>query len=186
MRFLPIACFSLVWSVPVVAQQAPRRGVESAWDITSTLQGISAHAKRLLPLLNEIDPQPWVAKGAPEAYVGQLKSAKTQAETVALTAQELAKDPEKLSASLQVFFRMQALENVLTSLVDGIRRYHNPAMADLLQSILAENGAGRERFQQYIIEMAANRENEFAIMDKEAQRCRDVLVKQPPPRTQRK
>ena len=43
----------------------------------------------------------------------------------------------------------------------------------------AENGANRERFQHYIVELAAEHEQEYAIMDHEAQHCRGMLAKQP-------
>jgi PAS domain S-box-containing protein len=54
-------------------------------------------------------------------------------------------------------------------------------MGELLTSLAGENGANRERFQRYIVDLAAQREQEYQIMDHEAQRCRDMLLRQPPP-----
>jgi hypothetical protein len=45
---------------------------------------------------------------------------------------------------------------------------------------MAEIGPNRERFQRYILDLAAEHEQEYAIMDHEAQRCRGALAKQPP------
>src|ERR1017187_1502277 len=69
-----------------------------------------------------------------------------------------------------------------------ICKYWNPAVADLLNSQMAENGANRERFQRYILDLAATHEQECAVMDHEAQRCRGMLAKQPnaAPKTEKK
>ena len=37
-----------------------------------------------------------------------------------------------------------------------MRKYWNPAVADLLNSQMAENGANRDRFQRYILDLAAD------------------------------
>ena len=43
----------------------------------------------------------------------------------------------------------------------------------------AYDGQSRERFQKYIVDLAAEHEQECAVMDHEAQRCRGILAKQP-------
>src|ERR1039458_8629931 len=80
------------------------------------------------------------------------------------------------------------LEQIVFSIEEGIRKYWNPAVADLLNSQMAENGANRERFQRYILDLAATHEQECAVMDHEAQRCRGMLAKQPnaAPKTEKK
>lgn len=174
----------LLWCVlaPLLLAQGQQNGLTPEWDIRAVLKEIAAHAGRLLPVLDQAAPEQWVAKGAAETYVAQWKSSKAQAQALSGDALELAKNPEKLSAALQVFFRMQSLEFNLNSLASGIRRYQNPAVADLLAGVAAENGANRERFQRYIVDLAAQREQEYQIMDHEAQRCRESLAKQPPPK----
>ncbi len=67
---------------------------------------------------------------------------------------------------------------MLQSLVEGIRRYQNPALADLLAGVAAEGGTDRERFQQFIVKLASEREQMLGIMDHEAQRCRSILSNQ--------
>lgn len=174
--FSRLALLGIVFSTSIYAQQ--NGGVEPAWDIRGVLVGISAYAGRLLPMLDQIDPQAWVAKGAPDTYVAQLNSSKVQAKALVDTAKALSKDPEKLSAELQVLFRIHSLDNMLASLEDGIRKYQNPAVADLLAGVAAENGANRERLQGYVVDLAAEKEQEFRVMDHEAQRCRGILTKQ--------
>jgi hypothetical protein len=176
---LLLTAFAFAFSV-----QAQNQGLTAEWDIRAVLKEIAAHSTRLSTMLDQADPNAWVAKGAPDTYVAQWKSTRAQAQALAGEAGELGRDPEKLAPALQAFFRMQYLEFTLGSLQNGIRRYQSPALADELAGLAAENGANRERFQRYIVELAAQREQEYQIMDHEAQRCRGILAResQPAPR----
>jgi len=46
---------------------------------------------------------------------------------------------------------------------------------------MGETLASRDRLRHYVVELAAIKEQEFAIMDQEAQRCRAMLSRQPAP-----
>ncbi len=83
--------------------------------------------------------------------------------------------------ALDVYFRAQSLETGIDSLIDGVRKYQNPAVGDLLASVLGENSSNRDKLRQYITDLAANNEQEFQVVDKEAQRCRGILNRQPAP-----
>lgn len=173
--FSKLALLGIAFSSSLYAQN---NGLEPQWDIRNVLVGISAYAGRLLPMLNQIEPQTWLAKGAPDTYVAQWNSSKEQAKALESTALALSKDPEKLSAELEALFRINSLDNMLVSLEAGIRKYQNPAVAELLAGVAAENGANRERLQRYIVDLAADKEQQFQIMDHEAQRCRGILTRQ--------
>ena len=82
---------------------------------------------------------------------------------------------------MNVYFRVQALEARLTSLVDGVRNYQNPAVGDLIVGIVGENSGNRDKLRQYISDLADQKEQELAVADKEAQRCRVQLNRQPAP-----
>ena len=164
--------------VPCAMAQQP--GLSADWDIRAILKEISAHAGRLVPLLDQADPSAWVQKGAPDAYIVQWKSLKEQAQALSGDALELSKDPEKLAPALQTFFRMQSIEFMVGSYAEGMRRYQNPAQANQLIALAAENGANRGRFQHYIVELAAQKEQEYQIMDHEAQRCRGMPSREAP------
>jgi hypothetical protein len=161
---------------PALQQPA---GLEPDWDIGVILQEMSAHAGRLLPVLDRIDVKAWFEKGASDTYAAQLQSSKDQARAFADGARELARNPEKLSVSIELLFRIQGLETMLGSLEEGVRKYQDPAIAQTLASLAAENGANRDRFQKYIVNLAAEREQQFQVMDREAQRCRGILAAQP-------
>jgi hypothetical protein len=172
------ACAAALCGQAQPAQQQPA-GLEPDWDIGVILQEMSAHAGRLLPVLDRIDVKAWLRKGASDTYAAQLQSSKEQAKAFADGATDLARNPEKLSASLELLFRIQGLETMLGSLEEGIRKYQDPAVAQTLASLEAENGVNRDRFQRYIVNLAAERERQFEVMDREAQRCRGILSAQP-------
>jgi hypothetical protein len=169
----------LLISTAALAQQQ-NQGLRPEWDIGKAILAISDHAKRLIPIIDQIDTKPWIEKGASYAYERQVERAKAQAKAVADSAQTLARAPAKLSAAIELTYRLQALESVMGSLADGMRRYHNPAMADLVMGVLTENGAHRDQLQQYVVELAVDKETECAVADQEAQRCRGFLSRQTP------
>jgi hypothetical protein len=178
------ACAVALYAQAPAAAQQPA-GLETNWEIAPVLQEISAHAERLLPLLDKLDAEAWVANGASDTYVAQLQSSKEQAKALATESKALAANPERLSASLEVLFRMLGLENMIGSLGEAIRKYQSPADAQALAGAVAQSGANRDRLQRYIVNLAAEREQDLKVMDREAQRCRGILT-QAPPKTGRK
>jgi hypothetical protein len=132
-----------------------------------------------LPVLEQIDAKEMAKNGAPDTYITQLNESKVQAKALATEAARAGQFARQALGRPGHFFRMLSLEKTLFSIEEGIRKYWNPAVADLLNSQMAENGANRERFQRYILDLAATHEQECAVMDHEAQRCRGILAKQP-------
>jgi len=171
LHFLPLCTM-----IPALAVA---QGVSAPWDISQTAKDLSAQAARLTPLLDQLTPEEWRAKGAPAAYVAQWRNTRDEVGYLVGAADNLGKQPEKLTVALETYFRMQAVESQMTSLVDGVRHYQNPAVGDLIVSVLAANSANRDQLRQYITDLAQTREQEFTIADKEAQRCRGVLTRQP-------
>jgi hypothetical protein len=163
--------------------QASTAGLEPAWEIAPVLEEMGNHAARLLPILAQVDVKLWMEKGASATYADQLQSSQDQAKALADGARALARNPEKLSASLELSFRIEGLENMLASLVEGLRKYQSQDAAQQLASVDAEGGANRERLRRYIVNLAAQREQQFEAMDREAQRCRGMLAQPAPPKT---
>jgi hypothetical protein len=174
---------ALAWlSFPMFLLAQDQAGLQPDWDISVVLGEISSHATRLMPTLDKVNPRAWVAKGASETYAAQLQSSKDQVRGIIKDADALRRNPEKLSDCLQLFFRIEGMEQMINSLVDGIRKYQDPRLAADLASQSAENGTNRNRFQAYIVSLASQREQECAVMDQEAQRCRSIVATQPPAR----
>jgi hypothetical protein len=161
------------------AQSAPPTGVESEWDVQKLLESLAAGARRLEPLLDQADPGKWNSAAGAASYTPQWKTAKDQVGYFVGATRKFAQQPEKLSVALETYFRLQAMNTTVLSLADGVRKYSNPAVADQLHSIVGQSAPARERLRQYLVELANQKEQEYQIMDKEAQRCRAMVTKQP-------
>ena len=180
------ACAAAILSVlvalarpPQAAPQQPAsglQGLEADWNIAPVLREIAEHSGRLLPALDRIDARAWEEQGASETYAEQLQLCRDQTRMVADAARGLARNPEQLASSIDLFIRLQSLDVMLLSLQEGIRKYQSPADAQDLAALVAQNGASRERFQRYIVNLASAREQELKVMDREAQRCRGLAT----------
>ena len=176
-----VAFFSLFLTVRAQAPQAtPQPSVATEWDTSKTIAAFSDQAKRLKPILDQLTPQQWVTQGAPQGYVTQWQNVEKELSYVGTSAQTWERDPKQLTLALDTLFRWERLAGDLNSLVDGVRHYQNPAVGDLMVSVLGENSSNRELLKQHITDLAAQREEEFAVVDKEAQRCRGQVTRPAP------
>ena len=174
--------FLFAFASVAVFAQAQNAGVQAEWDISKTIESLSVQAKRLKPILDQLTPEEWVQHGAPDTYVAQWKGAQAELGYLVNSAKALEQQPERLTVALDTYFRLQSLEMRLDSLLEGVRNYQNPAVGDLLFGVLAENSSNRDKLRQYITDLAATKEQEFKIVDQEAQRCRGVLSRPPAPK----
>ena len=157
------------------------QGFSAPWDVSQTASALAAHAAKLAPVLDQLRLAEWQAKGAPEAYVAQARSIQTEAGYLIDSARAFEKQPDKLSLAIATYFRMQSVEKMMDSLADGVRRYQDPQLGDELISTVAANFTNRDQLRQYISDLAEAREQEFRVIDSEAQRCRNDLMRLPPP-----
>jgi len=74
---------------------------------------------------------------------------------------------------------LTAQEAMAESMVDAVRRYQNPAVADLIQDLINENAKYTQQLRDYLVELVAAKEAECKIANQEAQRCRSELIRQP-------
>jgi hypothetical protein len=175
-RFLVIASFTAGFAPSGLAQAD---GIAPEWDVRKNLAQLSEDVRRLKPILDQVSPRDWIAKGAPEGYVTQHKSVLAEIDYLVGSAENLARNPEKMSIALETMFRLQSVEAMMTSMIEGVRKYQNPAIADVLRSMLTNNMNHREKLRSYIVELATIQEQEFEIANKEAQRCRAELLRKP-------
>ncbi len=169
---------ALLALVPLAISAQPPAGLTPAWEFQKTLDALVAQAKRLTPMIEEIRVKEWQAKGAPSSYSEQHTAVRNQLQYLLQTAQSLKAHPDQMASALETFLRLQSLESLLDSLSQGVRRYQNPALADLLQGVIAENDNNRQLFRSYLVELVSNKEAELKIMNEEAQRCRGALIRQ--------
>jgi hypothetical protein len=159
--------------------------VASEWDARKLIDALTAQAEHLKPLIDQVQPEAWQSKGASETYVSQWNSAEAQLRYLIASSDAFSRQPDRLPLGLDAYFRMQAVESALGSLSEGVRKYQNPALASLMQSVIVENSTNRDRLRQYLQDLATQKEEEFQVADREAQRCRATLLQQPAPKTKK-
>ena len=158
---------------------ASAQGVSASWDVTVAAQSLAMQASRLQPLLEQVKPQQWAAGAATATYILQLRGSQDEVRYLLGAAQTLSKQPEKLSVAFETYFRLQSVEKQVGSLADGVRHYQDQALGDQLNTVMAANGENRDQLREYISDLAQTREQEYKIVDSEAQRCRGMILRQP-------
>lgn len=170
--------------------QTTSSGVTAEWDVRAYMAAMAADIRRLEPALNSASPAEWVSKGAPDTYVRQLQSSQASMKNLVAATEKLAREPERLSTAMDAYFQMERMELLVSSLLDGIRKYQSPELADDMTRAFSENMVHRDRLRQHIRDLATTREQEYEIVNQEAQRCRGMLSRQaapePKPPTRRK
>lgn len=165
----------------------PIAGLETPWDARQIVAQVEKSDEKLQPVLTNLNPQRWYdEKGAPSTYIVQWQTAQQELRDVETTTQMLEQKIDSLSMALDVYFRLEALEVTARSLNEGAQRYADRATADRLNALIAQNFTSRERFRDYIKDLATTTEQNFKVADEEAQRCRAVMSQQPPPKKTRK
>jgi hypothetical protein len=179
-----------VW-LPTAGAQQPA-GLPPEWEVKDNLAALAQQINGLKALLDSVKPDQWTAQGAPDAYQAQWKSVVDEIGYVGRTSGELSADPERLSLALEMYFRVQSLDQMAESLNAGIRKYQSPELADRIRERLSGTSTAREKLRQYIVLLAPIQEGQFKVMAEEAQRCRGTLSRQAParggsaPRTEKK
>jgi len=162
-----------------LSAQAPNAGVSPEWDVRKDMTALAAQIRQLQPMVDKIKPETWIAHGAPSAYVKQMASLQTGMQYLLGSAEKLAKEPERLTAALDAYFRMQYVEVLIGSLREGVRKYQSPDLAEILNGLVTESSNNKEKLRTHIVDLAALREQELSVMDQEAQRCRGMLSRMP-------
>lgn len=174
-RFLRIVLLSAAPSV-LFAQSV---GVSTEWDVRKMLDALTNQTQHLKSVLSKVNTADMTANGAPQTYMTQWNTAQTELRYVLNSIDALSKQPERLSLALDAYFRMEAMESTVGSAIEGLRKYENPSLADFLRSVADENSTNRDHLRQYIQDLAVEKEQEFQVADKEAQRCRGMIAREP-------
>ncbi|MFL6353454.1 MAG: hypothetical protein ACJ74Z_16615 [Bryobacteraceae bacterium] len=169
--------------VTAATQTSPPAGLESPWDLRNILAVLAKDNEQLKALLAQLNPQQWYdQKGAPSTYVVQWTTAQRQVNDVVIATRLLSQNAESLPQALDTYFRLEALETSARSLNEGARKYADRATTDKLGELIGRNFSNRERFRDYLRDLATSKEQDFKIADAEAQRCRGMISKEAPAR----
>jgi hypothetical protein len=178
----------LIGALLGASARAQTNGISPAWDVKSTLKQIADQVATYTNTVQQLPVNEWITKGAPTAYLTQKQSLLNEAGYLKLTSSRLAEQPEKLSLVMDAYFRLIALEGYTASLAEAASRYQAPQVADTLMQLLARNANSASRLRQYMMDLSTTKEQEYAIAEKEAQRCQAQLNHNPlapPPATAR-
>lgn len=151
------------------------QGLPPDWELKPKAEKVVGDVARLRPLLERIQPAVWTAAGAPAAYEKQWQDCLDGIAHVQDTANRLAAQPARLSVAVETLVRLEALLEHTASLTQGVRRYQNPAVAEILESEAAAAGSSRAWLREHVQELALLREQQLTAAESEAQRCRVEL-----------
>ncbi len=158
----------------------PGTGLEAPWDVRTIIAAILKDNEQLKPVIAQLNPQQWYEKkGAPTTYIPQWTTAQRQVNDVVIASRLFSQNTENLSLALDTYFRLEALETSARSLAEGAHQYGDRATADKLSELAGRNFSNRERFRDYLRDLATSKEQNFKIADQEAQRCRGMISKEP-------
>jgi hypothetical protein len=181
-KLLVFVCSFAFLSTAQNPPQAPGpAGLESPWDLRNILTVLVKDNEQLKLVIAQLNPQQWYdQKGAPSTYVVQWSTAQRQVNDVVVASRLLSQNTESLSQALDTYFRLEALETSARSLDEGAHKYGERATADKLSELIGRNFSSRERFRDYLRDLATSKEQDFKIADAEAQRCRGMISKESP------
>ncbi len=180
MRLRPVF-FAILIAAAAHAQQE-RIPIDSS-EVPSIAGRISERAEHLKPMFEQVHISEWVAKGAPETYNSQWNSLVEQNQAIETDMKVIGEHPEGMQDVMRALFRVHRFDTDLNALLIAVRRYQNPALADLIESVSVSDQASVEKLQQYVLDLADATEKQLSVEDDEAQRCRASLASQPPVRT---
>jgi hypothetical protein len=148
-------------------------------EIPAIAAQIAQRSEHLKPMFAAIHAADWVQQGAPDAYVSQWASLSQQNDSIHTEMEAVAQNPAAMQDAMRALFRIHRFDLDLSALVGSVRRYQNPALADLIESVAAGDQAGVQKLQQFVLDLADEKERQLDVEDKEAQRCRGTLANQP-------
>ncbi len=161
------------------AAPAPEAGLLPDWELKPRAVKLAEGLEKVRPLLERLQPEKWTAAGAPVQYEQQYKDCLEMLSHAQNAATRLAERPNGLTTAVETLVRLESFINLAQSLSQAVRRYQNPAVADLVESELAAAG-DREWLRRHVLELATVRERERETAEQEAQRCRERTLKQGP------
>lgn len=175
-RSLRLAVFALVFSGLGAAQD---EGMIPRWEVTALAEDVVKHIATGEKVLSDLRPQEWVQDGAPEAYIDQLLTLRSDLESATLSAEALGRQPERLSYAVDTILWLERSDSLLSSMSSGVRKYYNGAVADLLDSARSRNVGNIATLKEYMRQLAVEIEKSMDIANSEAQRCRADLATKP-------
>jgi hypothetical protein len=178
-----ISCWLEIWAQqqPAVAvNRLPMQALSlDPADVTALTGEISQRSERLKPLFARVNPDGWAQKGAPPVYVAQWKSLGEQNTSIQVDMADAGQHTDAMPAMMSALFRIHRFDADLVAMIPAIRRYQDGSLADQIEAVFAGDQRAVEKLQQYVLELANEKERLLDLENSEAQRCRSQLAGQP-------
>jgi hypothetical protein len=178
-----VSCWLGVWAQqppPAPAQRLSMAALSlGPADVTALTGEISQRSERLKPLFARVNPEGWTQKGAPAAYAAQWKSLGQQNTSIQVEMGDAGQHTEEMPAMMSALFRVHRFDVDLEGMIPAIRRYQDESLADQIEAVFAGDQRAVEKLQQYVLELANEKERLLDLENSEAQRCRGQLAGQP-------
>lgn len=172
-----VAIIVLLLSVAVFPSAAQE--LLPRWEAIEMAKGVDLHANEMKALIEQVRPKEWIQDGAPQAFVTQHEELLRDMDSLSLSAQDMMRNPEGLISVVDTFLWVDRMGSMISSLEQGVRKYQNAAVAELLVAAQDRNTSESGKLKGYLRQLAVAHEAELEIADSEAQRCRAELARQP-------
>ena len=176
MRCLAFVLLAAAFAALLPAQDDA--GTMPTWEVAAIAENLEAQAAQAEQILSGIKPEEWPQAGA-AAYSSQREALLVELGHLRNSARAMALTPERLPVVVDTFLWIDRTNSMMASMTDGVRRYQNAAVADLLESARSQYSGAGERLKEYMRQLAVSVDAQMQIAHEEAQRCRTQLVTQP-------
>lgn len=174
-----LASLFVFLAFPLAQAQTQTTGIAPEWDVRAMLNDLVSQVQRYQGAVARLKVEDWVSQGASQTYLSQQQSVHRESGYLRTVSIRLSENPEKISLALDAFFRLQALEANTISLSEGARRYQEAQLSDDLNRLITENAESRIKLRQYVLDLSQTKEQEYGVAIREAQRCQEVLNRNP-------
>jgi 5'-3' exonuclease len=158
------------------------QGVPPEWNVRAQLDELKSRFAAISPALEKVNLQRWKDEGVASAYLDQFTNIQTQLKSLSLAIADLRQTPEKLSVALEIFLRFDSLDAMQRAVMEAVRKYEAPELSEEIEARFVESAPARNQFRTYLLDLAALRDSEHAVLQHEAERCRvEKNAPAPPP-----
>ncbi len=149
------------------------------WQVEELSTTVVKNLESLNTVVTRLRQVDWTKNGAPPAYAEQHQTLVNELAQLKLAAEALGRRPEKLTYAVDTYLWLDRTGSLLASVAAAVRRYYNPAVADLIDSARSRHADSTLQVQQYMRQLAVHVEDSMEVAHREAQRCRGELVARP-------
>ncbi len=146
--------------------------VATEWEARKQISELNTATSAIESELAALDAQKWRDAGAVPAYLEQLDSSIRQLASARAAMRELEANPDKLGTAFEIFLRFESLDHLFDSVKEAARKYEDSSVADRLEAKIGAAFTHRDHFRSYLLDLAKERDKQFEVLSKEAQRCR--------------